>query len=85
MLSPNIRAVVPLPPTRLRLEYIDGQVRVFDIEPLLGTGLYRDLKDPSMFASARPDLDTVAWANGIDVDPERLYEDSVPVGSDHSA
>jgi hypothetical protein len=79
MLPPRISAVVTLPPTKIRLEYIDGQVRVFDMEPLLDRGRFRELRDPTMFASARPDIDTVAWANGMDVDPEYLYEDSVPV------
>jgi hypothetical protein len=79
MLPPRIKNVVTLPPTKIRLEYVDGQVRVFDMEPLLDRGRFRELRDPVMFASARPDIDTVAWANGMDVDPEYLYEDSVPV------
>ncbi len=68
-----------LPPTRIRLEYADGQVRVFDMEPLLDRSRFRELRDPAMFAGAHADIDTVAWANGMDVDPEYLYEDSIPV------
>jgi hypothetical protein len=78
MLPPRIKRVMTIPPTRIRIEYIDGQVRVFDMEPLLDRGRFRELRDPALFASARADLDTVVWANGMDVDPEYLYEDSVP-------
>lgn len=79
MLPPRIRNVIALLPTKIRLEYVDGQVRVFDMEPLLDRGRFRELRDPSIFVTARPDIDTVAWSNGMDVDPEYLYEDSVPV------
>jgi hypothetical protein len=78
MLPPYITSVAIIPPTKLRMEYKDGQVRVFDMEPLLGKGIFRELRNPSLFASARPYLNSVAWANGADVDPEWLYEDSVP-------
>jgi hypothetical protein len=78
MLPPRIKSVIALPPTRIRLEYVDGQVRVFDMTPLLDRGRFRELRDPAMFASAHVDIDTVVWANGMDVDPEYLYEDSIP-------
>jgi len=78
MLPPRIKRATPLPPTKVRLEYMDGQVRVFDMEPLLDKGIFRELRDPAMFASARAVIDTVEWANGADVEPEWLYEDSVP-------
>ncbi|MEI6386786.1 MAG: DUF2442 domain-containing protein [Spirochaetota bacterium] len=78
MLPPRIQNVTPLPPTKVRLEYIDGQVRVFDMEPLLDKGIFCALRDPAFFMSARADIDTVAWPNGADVEPQWLYEDSVP-------
>lgn len=69
-----------MPPTFVRVEYVDGEVRIFDIEPYLDRGLFRQLRDPAMFASVRAAIDTIEWANGADVDPECLYEDSVEVG-----
>ena len=77
MLPPRMRKVTTLPPTKISMECMDGQVRVFDMEPLLSQGIFRDLRDPAVFASARPYLNSVAWSNGADVDPEWLYEDSV--------
>lgn len=41
-------------------------------------GIFRELKDLSLFKSARVSFDTVEWENEADIDPETLYEDSVP-------
>lgn len=60
------------------LVYENGEKREFDITPLLGKGLFASLKDPRIFSQARLSFDTVSWPNGLDIDPERLYEDSVP-------
>jgi hypothetical protein len=38
-----------------------------------------------MFDSVRPVFDSIEWANGADVDPEVLYEDSIPVASETDA
>jgi len=78
MLPPRVRKVAVLPPTRLRVEYVDGQIRIFDVAPLLERGRFRELRDPALFATVRPDLDTIAWSNGLDLDPEDLYDDSLP-------
>ena len=85
MIPPRLRRVTVLPPTRLKIEYLDGQVRLFDVEPYLDKGLFRELRNPGLFASARVDLDTVAWSNGADIDPECLYADSVPIPGDAGA
>jgi len=81
MLPPILARVTILPPSKLGIEYIDGQIRLFDVEPYLEKGLFRELRDPGLFASVRVDIDTVAWANGADIAPECLYADSVPIES----
>jgi hypothetical protein len=85
MLPPRMNKATALPPTKIRLEYVDGQVRVFDVEPLLGKGIFRDLRDPRIFSSVRAVIDTVEWSNGADIDPECLYEDSVAEYMDKKA
>jgi hypothetical protein len=49
-------------------------VRIFDVKPYLDTGLFKTLKDENVFRKVRVSFDTIAWANGIDLDPEVLYE-----------
>ncbi len=43
----------------------------------LEKGIFRELKDLSLFKSARVSFDTVEWGNEADIEPETLYEDSV--------
>lgn len=51
--------------------------RFFDIKPYLNTGIFKELKDESMFKTAKVSFDTVEWDNEADIDPETLYSDSV--------
>lgn len=74
----RVGGVFPLDRKRLQLEYSDGTSRIFDMTPFLGKGLFRGLLDDAVFRTVRVVFDTVEWANGADIDPETLFEDSVP-------
>ena len=78
-LSPDAVSVTVLPDYMLRIRYINGQLRDFDMKPLLERKCYAELKNELLFRSARVEYGTVQWANGTDINPEWLYEDSVPV------
>jgi hypothetical protein len=77
----RVVGVFPLDRKRLQLEYSDGTSRIFDMTPLLGKGLFRGLLDEAVFRTVRVVFDTVEWANGADIDPETLLEDSVPASA----
>lgn len=74
---PAVIAVKPLKDHTLLLTFDNDEVRVFDVKPFLGTGMFRELRDFSNFDSVRVSFDTVEWANGADLCPEILYEQSV--------
>ena len=63
---------------RLILSFGNGEQRVFDVTPLLAFGRFRELTAPDMFKRVRIAYDTVEWENGLDLDPEYLYERSQP-------
>lgn len=47
-----------------------------DLAPYLNFhGVFESLRDPAYFAQVRvdPELGTVAWPNGADLDPDVLY------------
>jgi Protein of unknown function (DUF2442) len=49
---------------------------VVDLAPYLSfQGIFEPLRDPAYFAQVRvdPELGTVAWPNGADLDPDVLY------------
>jgi hypothetical protein len=62
---------------RLRLRFEDGVDGVLDFAPLLTfRGVFEPLRDRAYFATVRvePELGTIAWPNGADLDPDVLYE-----------
>ena len=64
---------------KLILTFEDGSVRVFDVSPLLEKGIFKELNDEVLFKTVKINFDTVEWVNGVDIDPEALYEDSTPL------
>jgi Protein of unknown function (DUF2442) len=76
MLNPVIY-VKPLPEYQLQLKFKNGEEKVFDMRPYLETGIFKELKDLSLFKTVRISFDTVEWANEADIDPETLYSESV--------
>jgi hypothetical protein len=61
---------------RLHLRFEDGAEGVVDLAPQLSfRGVFEPLRDPAYFAQVRvdPELGTVAWPNGADLDPDVLY------------
>jgi hypothetical protein len=63
----------------LELEFDTGEVRLFDVSPYLEMGVFRRLKDQSLFAKAYVAFETVCWPGDIDIAPETLYCLSSPV------
>jgi len=73
---PGVESVEATDGHRLILRFDNGEQRVFDATPLLSTGRFRELAVPEAFKKVRVAYDTVEWENGLDLDPEYLYERS---------
>ena len=71
----------------MALEFDAGEIRKIDFEPVLQQwsispdSMYRELLDKNNFRKVHVDseLDTIYWENGIDLDPNVLYDMSVPM------
>lgn len=74
----GVSDVKPLPEYKLLLTFENNEQRVFDVKPLLNTGVFSELHDISLFSSVMVSFDTVEWPNGADIDPEVLYSESIP-------
>ena len=73
---PSIISVNPLPEYRLELEFDTGETKVFDMKPYLEIGIFRQLKNESIFKTVHVSFDTIEWERGIDIDPEVVYSNS---------
>jgi hypothetical protein len=75
---------------RLHLRFEDGVEGVVDLASHLGfRGVFEPLRDPAWFAQVRvdPELGTVVWPNGADLDPDVLYcrLTGTPILQEHDA
>ena len=73
-----VKEVKPLDEYKLLVTFENGEVKLFDMNPYLTKGIFRELRDVSLFKSAKVKFDTVEWENEADIDPETLYEDGIP-------
>jgi Protein of unknown function (DUF2442) len=72
----DIVVVKPLEGHQLFLRFEDGIEGVIDISQLISfSGIFAPLKDTAYFAQVQihPELGTIVWQNGADLDPDVLY------------
>ncbi|WP_156023590.1 DUF2442 domain-containing protein [Sulfobacillus thermosulfidooxidans] len=76
---PQVIAVRPFPEYLLVLKFKDGDLRVFDMKPMLWGEMFEPLRAKDLFNQVRVEDGTIVWPNGADIDPELLYEESSPL------
>ena len=64
---------------KLILEFENGEERCFNMAEYIDQKPWVRLKTGNTFLGAFVENGTVAWSGNIDIDPETLYEKSVPV------
>ena len=77
-MNPKVERVRPLSGYKLDLTFENGQRRLFDVTPYLGMTVFKQLKDPSRFQSARVVAGSVEWAGEVDLSYDTLYLESEP-------
>jgi hypothetical protein len=77
---PRVLTAEPLEGWHLRLTFTDELVREVDLSDDLWGPMAEPLRDPDYFALVRvdPELGTVVWPNGYDLDPDVLHGDYEP-------
>ncbi len=62
------------------IEFEDGTQKEIALEPFLRGQIFEPIRNiPKMFQDARIERGTIAWANGVDIDPDVLYYGLKPV------
>jgi hypothetical protein len=62
---------------KLILTFENSEKRCLDMSQFFGFGSFVELKDINEFKKVRVSFDTIEWENGLDLEPEFLYEKSV--------
>lgn len=77
MFMKDVVAVRPLENNCLELAFEDGLKGVIDLSRIIRRyeGIFAPLRDPEFFRQVRlaPELGTICWPNGADIDPDMLY------------
>jgi len=60
-MNPRVKAVQPNVDYTLKIEFGNGEIRVFDVKPYLDKGIFRQLQAIDSFCSVRPFLGSVQW------------------------
>lgn len=85
MMYPGVKNVKPLTDFKLRLTFENNEERIFDMNPFLNKGIFRELRDTGLFDTVHISFDTIQWENGADLCPEMLYEDSTLADNESEA
>ena len=72
----TVTSVQPRDDFQLELIFNTGEIAVFDMRPYLDKGVFRRLRDISLFKQAYIGFDTVCWPGNLDIAPETLYDGS---------
>lgn len=75
-MNPRVSNVKPQQNYILLITFDNGEVKRFDVNPYLEIGIFKELKDMSVFNSVKPFLGSIQWSNGVDLCPDTLYLDS---------
>ncbi len=63
----------------LKLEFENGEMRLFDMKPFLKNKPFNNLQKEALFECATVRHGTVVWPGNIDIAPETLYDKSQPL------
>lgn len=75
-MNPRVKEVKTNPNYTLTLIFTNGEVKIFDVTPYLDKGIFKELKEMSLFRAVRPFLGSIQWPSGQDFCPDVLYLDS---------
>lgn len=85
-MAPMICGVIPSEKHTLKVEFTNGERRVFDASPYLSRGVFVRLQDPYLFSAVKVVEGCLEWPGGLDLSNDTVYLRSVaphPAASAH--
>lgn len=64
---------------RLQILFDNDEIRLFDVKPYLDDPFFAPIANPHVFRTVTTNALTVEWLGEIDICPDELYYNSVPI------
>ena len=71
--------VTPLENYKLLITFDNHESRLFDVAPYINDSFFASLGNPVIFKSVKVNPISIEWTGGIDICPDELYYNSIPV------
>ena len=76
-MSPKAISVDALENYMLRIEFDNGEQKIFDVKPYFKFKVFEEIKDLEMFNTVKIAGLSIKWDNGVDICPDELYNTSI--------
>jgi hypothetical protein len=78
-MSPRVISAQCQDDYRVTVTFSNNEQRIIDISPYLSFGVFGKLKDINLFQQVRVAFGTIEWPGGVDLDPEFVWQKSIPL------
>jgi hypothetical protein len=72
-MNTDVKVAEPLADYKLRVQFVNDELKEFDVTPFLEKGIFSELKDESYFKQVRVAFGSVEWPNEQDFSKDTLY------------
>lgn len=72
-MNPKVKHIKPFDNFTMEIEFLNGEIKLFDFKPYLQFPIYNPLKNITFFKQAHVEQGIVIWGDDIDFCPDRLY------------
>jgi hypothetical protein len=72
-MNPSVESVEAIGGYKLRLQFENGEQKVFDVSPFLDKGIFVELKDENYFKKVRVAFGSIEWPHEQDFSRDTLY------------
>ena len=81
-MNPDVKVAEPLADYKLRIQFVNDELKEFDVTPFLDKGIFSELKDKDYFKQVRVAFGSVEWPNQQDFSKDTLYLLGDPVAEE---
>jgi hypothetical protein len=72
-MNPDVKVAEPLADYKLSIQFVNDELKEFDVTPFLDKGIFSELKDKNYFKQVRVAFGSVEWPNQQDFSKDTLY------------